>query len=410
VIGQSVDALAVFVDAVMIHDQLPVFHYGASWEPELAGSSATLVEFCNRDEELLAEVHVDGEAYQRARKPAVEALQALPQVDPRLVSDIRDELSTFDYRWRPRLVELDEAARLIASFRYGGLLFHEYAEAISDRRQPLDRWAEHVLHAKRSPILLATSLAPDGGLRLDEQKLMRTLRRVERDTNGAIEAVDLTAPTFLPYLLAQEPRSPRHLLQLALRQRRSSLVRSYRDWWLRLLSDLANGRLRQSTRNELQAIAAETQRKGQRQVRCRPPPVICGRLEGVAGSSRRQPCGAARRRDARGRGRREGPSVLTRLDPAWSRLPQAAFEGCGGPGRILRSRPRAGEPVVSRRSVVAPRAERSTCGGGRPRRRRDGAVPWALPAPGSFGPTRRRCDVRGDLVVGDPAAARIWLI
>jgi hypothetical protein len=71
----------------------------------------------------------------------------------------------------------------------------------------------------------------------------------------------LNAPTFLPYLLAQEPRSPRHLLQLALRQRRSSLVRSYRDWRLRLLSDLANGRVRQSTRKELQAIAVETQRQ-----------------------------------------------------------------------------------------------------------------------------------------------------
>jgi hypothetical protein len=263
-ISRSVDALAVFIDAVMIHDQLPIFDYGATWEPELAGSAATLVELCNQDEELLVEVHVDGEAYQRARKPAVEALQALPHVEPRLLADIRDELTIFDYRWRPRLAELGElgeAARLIASFRYGGLLFHGYAEAISDRRQPLDRRAEHVLHAKRSRILLATSLAPDGGLRLDEQKLMRTLRRVERDTNGAIEAVDLNAPTFLPYLLVQKPQSPRHLLQLALRQRRSGLVRSYRDWRLRLLSDLADGRVRQSTRRELQAIAAETQRK-----------------------------------------------------------------------------------------------------------------------------------------------------
>jgi hypothetical protein len=262
-ISQSVDALAVFVDAVMLQDQLPIFDYGVTWEPELAGSAANLVELCNQDEELLVEVHVDGYAYQQARRPAVEALQALPQVEPGLVAEIRSELSAFDYRWRPRLAELgelDEPARMIASFRYGGLLFHEYANAISDRRQPLDQRAEHILHAKRSRIILATSLAPNGRLRLDEQKLMRTLRRVERDTNGSVEAVDLKIPTFLPYLLAKEPRSPRHLLQLALRERRGGLVRSYRDWRMRLLSDLANGRVRQSTKRELQAIASETQR------------------------------------------------------------------------------------------------------------------------------------------------------
>jgi hypothetical protein len=265
-ISRNVDALAVFVDAVMLQDQLPVFDYSATWELELAGSAATLVELCNQDEELLVGVRVDGEAYQQARTPAVEALRALPPVEPGLFAEIRSELSAFDYRWRPRLDELgelDETERMIASFRYGGLLFHGYAEAISDRRQPLDQRAEHILHAKRGRIMLATSLAPDGRLRLDEQKLMRTLRRVERDTNGAVEAADLTAPTFLPYLLAMEPQTPRDLLQLALRERQGSLVRSYRDWRMRLLSDLANGRVRQSTKNELKAIASEAQRRAE---------------------------------------------------------------------------------------------------------------------------------------------------
>jgi hypothetical protein len=262
-ISKSIDAFAVFVDAVMLHEQLPIFDYGVTWEPQLAGSAARLVDICNEDEELLVEVHVDGAAYQQARAPAIKALVALPKVKRKLATDIRGELSALDYRWRPQLAELgdlDEEARMIASFRYGGLLFHGYADAISDRRQPLDRRAEHVLHAKRALILLATSLAPSGELRLDEQKLMRTLRRVERDTDGAVEAVDVKAPTFLPYLLAKEPRSPRDLLRLALRERRSGLVRSYREWRLRLLSDLADGRVRRSTQKELRGITAEIQR------------------------------------------------------------------------------------------------------------------------------------------------------
>jgi hypothetical protein len=263
-ISKSVDALCVFVDAVMLNDQLPIFDYGVSWEPELAGSSDTLVELCNADEELLVPVHVDGLAYQKAREPSIKVLKQLPEVQPQLAADVREELSALDYRWRPRLHELgplDDEARTIASFRYGGLLFHHYAEAISDRRRPLDQQAEHVLHAKRGLIMLASSLAPDGRLRLSEQKLMRTLRRVERDTDGAIEAVDVRAPTFLPYLLSKDPRSPRELLRLALRERRGGLVRSYRDWRQRLLSDLADGRVRQSTRRDLRSIAEEIQRK-----------------------------------------------------------------------------------------------------------------------------------------------------
>jgi hypothetical protein len=118
-----------------------------------------------------------------------------------------------------------------------------------------------VLHAKRGRIILASSLAPGGELRLDEQKLMRRLRRVERDTEGAVEAADVKGPTFLPYLLSKEPRSPQDLLRLALRERRGGLVRSYRDWRRRLLSDLADGRVRRSTQRDLKAITEEVQRR-----------------------------------------------------------------------------------------------------------------------------------------------------
>jgi hypothetical protein len=265
-LSKNVDALTVFIDQLMLNDRLPIFDYGVTWEPELAGSSRTLTELCNdiADDELLVDVHVDGAAYQRARDPAIAAVKELPGIEPSLAADIREELSVLDYRWRPRLDELgdlDEQSRLLASFRYGGLLFHYYAESISDRRQRLDKRAEHVLHAKRGRIMLASSLAPGGQLRLDEQKLMRTLHRVEKDTDGAVESVDLRAPTFLPYLLSKQPETPRRLLELALKERRGGLVRSYREWRQRLLADLADGRITRKTRRELAAMAAELQRQ-----------------------------------------------------------------------------------------------------------------------------------------------------
>jgi hypothetical protein len=265
-ISQNVDALAVFIDQLMLNDRLPIFDYGVTWEPDLAGSSHTLTELCNETagDEVLVDVHVDGLAYGNEREQAISALKALPDVEAPLAHDIRQELSVLDYRWRPRLEELgelDDEARTIASFRYGGLLFHQYADAITDRRQPLDKRAEHVLHSKRGRIMLSASLRPDGELRLDEQKLMRALRRVEKDTGGAVEAVDLAGPTFLPYLLSKGARSPRELLEVALKERQKGLVGSYREWRQRLLADLAEGRIRSRTRRELTAIADEVQRK-----------------------------------------------------------------------------------------------------------------------------------------------------
>jgi hypothetical protein len=262
-LSKSVDALATFIDAVMLNDRLPVFDYYVSWEPGIAGL-APLVDLVNVEAEALVEVRVHHEAYEAARKPAVAMLRQLPAVDDTLADEVAQELSSFDYRWQPRLEELgplDDRTRQLASFRYGALLFHYYAESISDRRQRLDQRAEHVLHAKRARVMLATSLAPSGSLGLEEARLMRSLRHVEEATAGAVAAVEVKAPTFLPYLLSREPKNPGELIRLALKERESRTVRSYREWRRELLADLADGRVRTKTRRDLRVIADEIQRR-----------------------------------------------------------------------------------------------------------------------------------------------------
>lgn len=182
-LSKNVDALATFIDAVILNDRLPVFDYYVTWEPGIAGL-APLVNLVNVEAEALVEVRVHHEAYDAARKRAIAVLRQLPAIDDALADEVAQELSSFDYRWQPRLEELeplDDRARQLASFRYGALLFHYYAESISDRRQRLDQRAEHVLHAKRARVMLATSLAPSGSLGLEEARLMRSLRRVRRD-------------------------------------------------------------------------------------------------------------------------------------------------------------------------------------------------------------------------------------
>jgi hypothetical protein len=181
-----------------------------------------------------------------------------------LAEEVAQELSSFDYQWQPRLEELgplDDRSRQLASFRYGALLFHYYAESMSDRRQPLDQRAEHVLHAKRARVMLATSLAPSGSLGLEEARLFKILRRVEAASDGAVNAVEVKAPTFLPYLLSKEPRSPGELIRLALEEREGRTVRAYREFRGELLADLANGRVRTKTRRDLRILADEVQRR-----------------------------------------------------------------------------------------------------------------------------------------------------
>jgi len=84
---------------------------------------------------------------------------------------------------------------------------------------------------------------------------------VEQASGGDIAAVEVTAPTFLPYLLAKDPRTPGELIRTALRERESRQVANYRDWRRELLADLADGRVRPRTRRDLTVIAREIQRR-----------------------------------------------------------------------------------------------------------------------------------------------------
>ena len=143
-----------------------------------------IVALVNERSEVLVQVSVGYEASVAARQPAVDQLVALQPVDDALADAVVSELSAFDYRWRPMLPELgvlDERARAIATFRYGALLFAQYAAELSDEWAPLDQQPEHVLQPKRSRLLLATALAPDGGLGIEEAQLFDRLRtrRVE---------------------------------------------------------------------------------------------------------------------------------------------------------------------------------------------------------------------------------------
>ena len=194
---------------------------------------------------------------------AREALRALPRPSSSLVGAIRGELSAFDYRWKPRLAEIDlrgDVDQTIASFRYGGLLFHGYTDELSDRRRALDEQPEHVLHSKREAILGASALVPSGAIGVEYDEVIRLVGRIERQLSDGIKTRSITTPVTLPYLLSRGPSSPDELLRLALVERKRSPFVDLRDWRREVLSDFTRGVLRTKTRKELMRIRNEIER------------------------------------------------------------------------------------------------------------------------------------------------------
>jgi hypothetical protein len=117
-------------------------------------------------------------------------------------------------------------------FAYGALLFSAYAQQSG---------GQHLLQPKRSRLYLELSLPEEvvRSVRDDEDRLFAELRKsaasVTGPGNGLIEFDAL--PSFLPYLLLDDPSTPRDLLDKALRLRRRSDVIEYRGWRETLVHD-----------------------------------------------------------------------------------------------------------------------------------------------------------------------------
>ena len=344
-LSQNVDGLMLFFDELMLHDQLPIFDYSATVDDPPGMEMPEIVALVNERSEVLVQVSVGYEASVAARQPAVDQLVALQPVDDALADAVVSELSAFDYRWRPMLPELgvlDERARAIATFRYGALLFAQYAAELSDEWAPLDQQPEHVLQPKRSRLLLATALAPDGGLGIEEAQLFDRLRTVESNPQSGIRGDEVQrAPTFLPYLLSKGPRSPRDLLRIALEERGSGEVRSYRELLARVRAELAAGQIardpgRARSAHGTDRTTARAATAGRHDAQVLHPGESRGRGRcGPVGKRRR----AAADRDGRGRGESRRRARLARAAQSPEAVPSAADAPRRRGGDVSRDRP-----------------------------------------------------------------------
>jgi hypothetical protein len=121
--------------------------------------------------------------------------------------------------------------------------------------------SDHILQPKRARLYIAASI---GANRADDEKaLFSELSRIAGETTeGAQRTIDLPAtPTFLPYLLKHDDKTPRELLKRALKLRRSSIVGEYRHWRKAIMDDIDKGRMLTKRRKEIAELAAALARE-----------------------------------------------------------------------------------------------------------------------------------------------------
>jgi hypothetical protein len=149
---------------------------------------------------------------------------------------ILPELSAFDYNWRPALDGIkgftdasNEDKRLI-TFLFGRVLFGAYALAAE---------ADEVFQPKLAALHILSSLKGSEDRKCLQANVFSGLREIAR--GGKDDITDLIEvpwiPTFLPYLLSKNPKSPQDLLLEAIKLRKDPVIKSYTAWFRELKKD-----------------------------------------------------------------------------------------------------------------------------------------------------------------------------
>jgi len=246
---RNIHALGTFFDHIILDAQIPVFNYGATYEPGQNFDLRTLSRV-NEQEEILVDVDVSYGAYQQAKAAALAELKKLydgrvPGVDFQQAQSILGELTTSGYAWYPNLGDLDlpsEDERRLAAYILGGLIFGYYAQLAG---------TDHLMQPKRTRLFLALSLNKDTR-RSAEDYLFANLGTL---TGRPVADIPYT-PTFFPLLLAQSA-GPAEMLNNALLLRHSPEVADYRVWLYEALADFKiNGQIPSFRVREVEKIAA----------------------------------------------------------------------------------------------------------------------------------------------------------
>jgi hypothetical protein len=238
--------LAAFFDAIILNERLPVFDYDVTFPEGPAagwGTSRGVVPSTNLADPILVPVKVKPDAYNPMKTAAMAEWDAHPPVDAQLRRALLLEMRAFDHVWEPQLggtENLSDEDRKLAILVFGGLLFSAYSQRLR---------GAHVLQSKRARLLGGVAL----GTAAEDAELFARLAELPEVAPDAVSSArDLPKlPSFLPYLIAQGPRSSHDLLRAALRERKDDDVKAYREWRSALIDELERGGAANQKRGEL---------------------------------------------------------------------------------------------------------------------------------------------------------------
>lgn len=272
-ISGNLGCLAEFIDAMILHDTIPVFDF---WMTRLAKPTADdeaqalgALVVCNELRvDTFQPIGVETKAWSDIATDVV--LKQLAKIRPlptSLVTRMRKRLTAVGWRYEQRRMGSDDLTRarsagdvsgcgdlLVNGYIYCGLLFSEYNQRIGARHVIPGGWSE--FHA--------TTLieAVDGHDSLTEADPDSTNREavlfeeLARRWNAPISeklprAIVFDSPTFLPYLLrpqrsafggrASRPTNVRELLERTFTFREQAPVKQYRRWHATAMDDVKRG-------------------------------------------------------------------------------------------------------------------------------------------------------------------------
>jgi hypothetical protein len=250
-VRSSIGSLCTFFDSIILEEQLPIFDYNITFPGDIYPGQMDLIERC---EGALVPVNVQDQAYQTVKNAAIERMSTFEPCDERLASTIANEMTAFDWEWRPDIWpdghwhgenSVPERSRLVETYQFSGLLFSGYAQSVGGR---------HVIQPGRSSLYVKTCLR---SWQHDlESELFSELTERIRATQATRLDYDLPeAPTFLPLLLLARPKDRMSLLKSALELRENPAVKDYRAWRLDGFAELDMGLVPTRHKEELERLA-----------------------------------------------------------------------------------------------------------------------------------------------------------
>jgi hypothetical protein len=232
-IASNQGALYAFVDSLVLRKKLPMIAYSMTmYGPEEdPGGTPELLKLCNEVEsDVVLDIRLTEGAYNPIKMDSINAINLeCPRITQKLRNQVLPGLKSFNYRWTPNLKEVEgferlpDDDRLLMTFLFGRVLFSRYAQASQ---------ADEVLPPKLGKLHVVTSLKSDEARSQIQREVfagLKEIARVKKDCVTAVQEVPW-APTFLPHLLTEDPKTPSQLLKAAIKLREKPEVSAYREW------------------------------------------------------------------------------------------------------------------------------------------------------------------------------------